>query len=688
MRTLIPHLAATVVACLLFTPTDASAQVVTIYESASRGPGNQIGETLNSGNWLGVRFSTTEEYQITTIGAHAGGGTLFFAVFHQSDAEPGDPTDLDNAMFWTTDTAPARSADVRVDTTNLNWVLPAGDWAIVVGSLGTVSQGFLATTNTEIGVPVYVRGNVTSFTSTASGLRVRFFLEGELGNCGNGTVDAGEFCDTAGDSATCDADCTAPSCGDGYVNAAASEECDDADVIETDACLSTCLSARCGDGFVWSGQESCDDGAANSDTAPNACRSDCTPPACGDGVVDSGEQCDDGNFSNTDSCLNTCMLAACGDGFVHAGVEDCDTSGETVVCNADCSAASCGDGVVNAAAGESCDDGGESATCNANCSVAMCPDGVHNQTAGEACDTNGESASCDDDCTAVVCGDRNVNQAAGEGCDDGNSDDNDGCRNSCVSGSCGDGEVQAGFEECDNGPANSATAPDACRPITCLLPTCGDGVIDSNEECDNAASNSDLTPNACRLDCRLPACGDGVVDSAEECDDGNLSNSDLCLNDCRAPFCGDGFRQPWEQCDDGNDREDDTCTTSCTRPPCGNGLPDEGEACDDGNVSNQDDCLNSCRAAVCGDGYQHKLLEECDDGNQRTGDGCTPDCEREADPDIRDGRPQDLPTNAEGGGCAAAPAGRAKMEPWKLALWIVLFGVARSRGRRRRTGSA
>jgi len=50
------------------------------------------------------------------------------------------------------------------------------------------------------------------------------------------------------------------------------------------------------------------------------------PSVCGDGVVDPGEACDDGFAANREdaACLPTCFHAACGDGHVHAGVEDCD----------------------------------------------------------------------------------------------------------------------------------------------------------------------------------------------------------------------------------------------------------------------------------------------------------------------------------------------------------------------------
>ena len=47
-------------------------------------------------------------------------------------------------------------------------------------------------------------------------------------------------------------------------------------------------------------------------------------PLCGDGEVDPGEACDDGNQDDNDACLVGCVAASCGDGFVMAGVEECD----------------------------------------------------------------------------------------------------------------------------------------------------------------------------------------------------------------------------------------------------------------------------------------------------------------------------------------------------------------------------
>jgi cysteine-rich repeat protein len=60
-----------------------------------------------------------------------------------------------------------------------------------------------------------------------------------LGSCGDGVVQKPlEVCDTKGESPTCDIDCTPPACGDGIVNAAAGEVCDDG---VNDGLLGSCM---------------------------------------------------------------------------------------------------------------------------------------------------------------------------------------------------------------------------------------------------------------------------------------------------------------------------------------------------------------------------------------------------------------------------------------------------------------
>jgi hypothetical protein len=45
--------------------------------------------------------------------------------------------------------------------------------------------------------------------------------------------------------------------------------------------------------------------------------------ACGNAVIDPGEGCDDGQNVETGTCPH-CVKAFCGDGYVQAGVEQCD----------------------------------------------------------------------------------------------------------------------------------------------------------------------------------------------------------------------------------------------------------------------------------------------------------------------------------------------------------------------------
>ncbi|RMD83363.1 MAG: hypothetical protein D6815_06795, partial [Candidatus Dadabacteria bacterium] len=163
---------------------------------------------------------------------------------------------------------------------------------------------------------------------------------------------------------------------------------------------------------------------------------------------------------------------------------------------------------------------------------------------------------------------------------------------------CGNGRIDAG-EECDDGPANSDTTPDACR-TDCTLASCGDGVVDTGEACDDGPANSDTTPDACRTTCVVPYCGDGVPDSGEECDNGPANSDitpDACRTDCSAASCGDGVTDPanGEECDDGpanSDTTPDACRTSCKLPSCEDGVTDlaHGEECDDGNDVAGDGC--------------------------------------------------------------------------------------------------
>ena len=82
---------------------------------------------------------------------------------------------------------------------------------------------------------------VRSYTgnSTASS-SIDNWTGGDLprGECGNGIPEPGEDCDEVRETATCDADCTLPSCGDGELNSSAGEVCElDADCDAGEICL-------------------------------------------------------------------------------------------------------------------------------------------------------------------------------------------------------------------------------------------------------------------------------------------------------------------------------------------------------------------------------------------------------------------------------------------------------------------
>jgi cysteine-rich repeat protein len=289
-------------------------------------------------------------------------------------------------------------------------------------------------------------------------------------SCGDShtNVAAGEACDTAAvDTAGCDDDCSLPSCGDGNLNTAAGEVCDDGDLEDGDGCDSNCTLTGCGNGIV-TGAEECDD---DNDVDTDACRNSCDNATCGDGVActagncTSGpgagpEVCDDGNLDNTDACLTDCAAASCGDGFLcgsvgctsgpSGGLEECDDAGANDdmtpdACRTTCANAGCGDNVIDG--GETCDDGDDTMACDGDCTTPACGDSYVNPAFNEDCDGGGgDTPTCDADCTDAECGDLYVNAAAGENCEDGDAEGGDGCSAACQTGP-GSGEQDP---ECPN----------------------------------------------------------------------------------------------------------------------------------------------------------------------------------------------------------------------------------------------
>jgi len=367
--------------------------------------------------------------------------------------------------------------------------------------------------------------------------------------CGDGVVDPGEACDTAGESATCNLDCTVALCGDSKINQSAGETCDDGG--ESATCDIDCTAATCGDATI-------------NVSAGEVCDGNC-PSSCDDGKVCTTDSMAGSALACSAVCSNVSITACVGgDGCCAPG---CDASNDS-----DCGSPNlCGNGVI---------DQGE--LCDGNCPTS-CDD-------GNACTTDamsGSAATCDAVCasTAItVCGN-------GDGCCPSacsNASDND------CSLTCGNGVLDAG-ETCD--PVD--TCPTSCDDgNACTTDSMTGSAANCNAACSNikvttCVSDDGCCPTGCDAasdnDCSL-TCGNGVVDPGEtcdpagscptSCDDGNActndvltGNAQLCSAECSYNY--------FTSCTN----DDGCCPTGCTEAndnDCGaggNGGSSSGTGC-------------------------------------------------------------------------------------------------------------
>ncbi len=174
---------------------------------------------------------------------------------------------------------------------------------------------------------------------------------------GNGTAGskynfAGSTSSSVGGNGACKADgglCykvvdAGPYCGDGVIDTANGETCDDGNRIGGDGCSGVCKIEP-----NW--------------VCPTPGQPCVSTIVCGNGIRQTGEGCDDGNTTAGDGCDASCNVEA---GWYCAGSDPNDPT-STSKCQ---KLASCGDGRITT--GESCDLGAANGTgqgCDANCKV-------------------------------------------------------------------------------------------------------------------------------------------------------------------------------------------------------------------------------------------------------------------------------------------------------------------------------
>jgi hypothetical protein len=402
--------------------------------------------------------------------------------------------------------------------------------------------------------------------------------------CGNGSLEAGESCDTAiaaGQPGAC------PSATD----------CDDQVACTTDKLVGSGCNVSCSNTSI-----SACDSSAKDGCCPTGCDAktdaDCSA-SCGNGVVEAGESCDTAiPVGKAGACPQSCddKIACTVDTVVGSG------------CNVACSNAP-----ISSCSGLK-QDGCCPTGCNSGSDVdcpASCGNGVLDK--GETCDTKipaGQQGACP---TAKSCDDSNactLDKLVGSGC----------------------------TVACSNAPISSCSgkAKDGCCPAGCnansdadCSATCGNGVVELGETCDTkipagqqgacplscddgaACTLDKLVGSGCNVSCSntpISACGGKAKDGC--CPAGCNANSDA---DCSAS-CGNGVLEAGESCD--------------TKIPAGQtGACPTAADCDDSIACTADKLVGSGCSAAC----SNTAISACIGGAK---DGCCPvGCNANSDAD-------------------------------------------------------
>jgi cysteine-rich repeat protein len=347
--------------------------------------------------------------------------------------------------------------------------------------------------------------------------------------------------------------------------------------------LTNAFREQCGDGFLQADEE-CDDG--NQDDT-DSCDSECfLVDLCGNEVVDDGEECDIGQQNADDGeCTSLCQNAACGDGFIQLGKEDCDDSNtnNNDGCSSECFF-ECGNGELNS--GEQCDDG--------------------NRQDGDDCSSQ---------CLSERCGDSVVDTVLGEQCDDGNINSGDGCELDCTF-VCGAGNPDTLRTKRFNG--------------SCYVGITTDNIdwLDAEDECEALGGYLVIITNLAENDLArtlLPISFGpwiGFNDLAFEAGAvatlfNDVKGDPLSFNNFRSgePNDNGGSNEDCVQFGDQNSPQPDKWNDIGCQGPGNNFV--SGFICEIEFVS-------------CGDSVVQEngpIPEECDDGNNIDGDSCESDCQ-------------------------------------------------------------
>jgi len=442
-----------------------------------------------------------------------------------------------------------------------------------------------------------------------------------------------------------------PRCGDGIVQPANGEDCDDAAnpccdaaTCKFKAALTPCDGADQCARSVCNGQGSCQNVARPDGTAcddgdacttgdqclqgfctagpPLDCDDDnvCTDDACNPGAADAASACehtpntapcDDGLFCNGD---DVCAGGTCGHaGDPCSGGADCNrTCDEAANDCKDPAGTACGDD-GNVCTDDVCDGQG---ACTHPTNAAPCDDGVFCNGA-DLCQ-NGVCAHAGDPCASGTACDNTCNEAAkdclsppGAAClDDGNVCTDDVCdgRGNCAhtnnTAPCDDGRFCDGADVCKDGACTHAGDPCAGGP------DCNRVCNESTKDCHDAAGVGCTDDgNVCTDD----ACdGNGTcahTSNTADCDDGTFCNGP---DTCRDGACTEHAGDP---CANGA-----VCDRSCNESArnclalAGAGCTDDGNACTDDACDGQGNCGHTNNTRPCDDGLFCDGADICQNG--------------------------------------------------------------------------